>query len=133
VSCWGLSTSGVSRFKIRQFHVVSNFLLSLHKESSHIFFTLLPDAFYLPPQAIISIGLALFVIPLSVVHSLSAKPVVYATWASIAAYVLWLACACYAHTRGSLVVNRAWLPVGSLWQGTSCVHNSCPRMYLQSI
>ena len=95
--------------------------LRMIKESLHIILSILPEALFFPSRSVVGFAVALFVVPLSAVYSLAAKPIIFITWASIVTYVLWLACASYANSQGTLVANPSWLPPGTLWQGTSWV------------
>ncbi|KAJ7643929.1 hypothetical protein FB45DRAFT_823717 [Roridomyces roridus] len=87
------------------------------RESVHILLPLLPEGLPLPPRPVLTIVFALALLPLVSAQSLAAKRIVYATWASIATYVIWFFCVAVAHSNGTLEVNPSWLRMGTFWQG----------------
>lgn len=80
---------------------------------------LLPEDLLLPPRPILTVVFALALLPLVSAQSLASKRIVYATWASIATYIIWFFCVAVAHGQGTLEINPGWLRMGTFWQGTS--------------
>ncbi|KAJ7816932.1 hypothetical protein B0H14DRAFT_1390814 [Mycena olivaceomarginata] len=89
------------------------------RESVHIILPLLPEDLPLPPRPILTVVFALALLPLVSAQSLASKRIVYATWASIATYIIWFFCVAVAHGQGTLEINPGWLRMGTFWQGTT--------------
>ncbi|KAJ6585239.1 hypothetical protein B0H19DRAFT_1250109 [Mycena capillaripes] len=87
------------------------------RESVHIILPLLPEDLPLPPRPILTVTFALALLPLVSAQSLGSKRIVYATWASIASYIIWFVCVAIAHAQGTLQINPGWLRMGTFWQG----------------
>ncbi|KAJ7244988.1 hypothetical protein B0H12DRAFT_793494 [Mycena haematopus] len=87
------------------------------RESVHIILPLLPDHLALPPRPILTVVFALALLPLVSAPSLASKRIVYATWASIATYIIWFIFVAVAHAQGTLEINPGWLRMGTFWQG----------------
>lgn len=89
-------------------------------ESVHHILPLLPETLgIVPTKLLLSVILALALLPFASAPFLSSKRVIFATWASIATYLLWLSCVSYAHATGTLQVSPGWIRMGALWQGIS--------------
>jgi len=56
-------------------------------------------------------------LPLYAARSLAAKRIIFATWASFLAYLIWLGAVSYAHVKGTLSTDLHWHRPGVLWQG----------------
>ncbi|KAI0251978.1 hypothetical protein BJV78DRAFT_1281983 [Lactifluus subvellereus] len=78
---------------------------------------LVPARFLSVARGVLTAALALVLLPLYAASSLAAKRVVYATWASLLAYLIWLSAVSYAHAKGTLSVGLRWQNPGVLWQG----------------
>jgi hypothetical protein len=87
------------------------------RESVHIILPLLPEDAGFPPRPILTVVFALALLPLVSAPSLASKRIVYATWASIATYIIWFFCVAVAHAQGTLEINPSWLRMGTFWQG----------------
>ncbi|KAF8130425.1 hypothetical protein K438DRAFT_1923198 [Mycena galopus ATCC 62051] len=87
------------------------------RESVHIILPLLPEDAGFPPRPILTVVFALALLPLVSAPSLASKRIVYATWASIATYIIWFFCVAVAHAQGTLEINPGWLRMGTFWQG----------------
>ncbi|KAF7348428.1 hypothetical protein MSAN_01797100 [Mycena sanguinolenta] len=70
-----------------------------------------------PPRPVLILLFALALLPLGSAPSLASKRIVYATWASIATYIIWFICVTVAHAQGTLEINPGWLRMGTFWQG----------------
>jgi hypothetical protein len=82
-------------------------------------FPLVPVRFLSVARGVLTAVLALVILPLYAAPSLAAKRIVYATWASLFAYLTWLGVVSYAHMKGTLSVGLRWQSPGVLWQGIS--------------
>jgi len=87
------------------------------RESVHVVLPLLPDDLPVSPWLIVAVIFTLAQLPLVSAPSLASKRVVFATWTSIATYVLWFCCVAVAHANGTLEINPGWFRMGALWQG----------------
>ncbi|KAF7346599.1 hypothetical protein MSAN_01888100 [Mycena sanguinolenta] len=87
------------------------------RESVHIILPLLPEDLEFPPRPVLTVLFALALLPLVSAPSLASKRIVYATWASIATYIIWFICVTVAHAQGTLEINPGWLRMGTFWQG----------------
>ncbi|KAJ7128229.1 hypothetical protein C8R43DRAFT_1027477 [Mycena crocata] len=87
------------------------------RESVHIVLPLLPADLPLPPRPVLTVVFALVLLPLVTAQSLASKRIVYATWTSIATYLIWFCCVAVAHANGTLEINPGWLRMGTFWQG----------------
>ncbi|KAJ6584172.1 hypothetical protein DFH09DRAFT_1144435 [Mycena vulgaris] len=87
------------------------------RESVHIILPLLPGDLPLPPRPVLTVVFALALLPLVSGQSLASRRIVYATWASIATYIIWFCCVAVAHANGTLEINPGWLRMGAFWQG----------------
>ncbi|KAJ7625343.1 hypothetical protein DFH06DRAFT_1058755 [Mycena polygramma] len=87
------------------------------RESVHIILPLLPEDLALPPRPILTAAFALALLPLVSAESLASKRIVYATWTSVATYIIWFICVAIAHAQGTLQINPGWLRMGTFWQG----------------
>jgi hypothetical protein len=70
-------------------------------------------------RGLLTASIALVLLPLSGARSLAAKRIIYATWASFLAYLIWLGAVTYAHVKGTLSTDLHWQRPGVLWQGIS--------------
>ncbi|KAH9997923.1 hypothetical protein BJV77DRAFT_982259 [Russula vinacea] len=72
-----------------------------------------------PPVArgLVTVTIALVLLPLYAAPSLAAKRIIYATWVSFLAYLTWLGVVSYAHVKGTLSTDLHWQRPGVLWQG----------------
>ncbi|KAJ8080323.1 hypothetical protein AAF712_015101 [Marasmius tenuissimus] len=70
---------------------------------------------------ILTLIIAVVLLPICLRQSLSSRLVIYSTWGSVATFVLWFICVVYAYSQGSLETNKAWLRMGPLWQGISTI------------
>ncbi|KAJ6462013.1 hypothetical protein C8R47DRAFT_101020 [Mycena vitilis] len=86
------------------------------RESVHIILPLLPEDLALPPRPILTAVFALALLPLVSARSLASKRIVYATWTSVATYIIWFICVAIAHAQGTLQINPGWLRMGTFWQ-----------------
>ncbi|KAJ7021624.1 hypothetical protein C8F04DRAFT_1313716 [Mycena alexandri] len=91
------------------------------RESVHIILPLLPEGLPLPPRPVVTGAFTLLLLPLVSAQSLGSKRIVYATWTSIATYLIWFCCVAVAHANGTLEINPGWLRMGTFWQGISPV------------
>ncbi|THV03057.1 hypothetical protein K435DRAFT_310543 [Dendrothele bispora CBS 962.96] len=91
------------------------------REAAHLLPSLLPDDLTPVPVFIMTLILGVFLFPLVLAKSLASKRVVYATWASIATFVLWLACVIFAYSKGTLGVSPTYLRMGTLWQSITTI------------
>ncbi|KAJ6508477.1 hypothetical protein C8R45DRAFT_967558 [Mycena sanguinolenta] len=89
------------------------------RESVHIILPLLPEDLAFPPRPVLTVVFALALLPLVSAPSLASKRIVYATWASVATYIIWFICVTVAHAQGTLEINPGWLRMGTFWQGTT--------------
>ncbi|KAJ6621795.1 hypothetical protein B0H10DRAFT_2162884 [Mycena sp. CBHHK59/15] len=87
------------------------------RESVHIILPLLPGNLPVPPRPVLTVVFALLIFPLVSAQSLGSKRIVYATWASVATYVIWFCCVSFAHANGTLEINPGWLRMGTFWEG----------------
>ncbi|KAJ7022427.1 hypothetical protein C8F04DRAFT_1223887 [Mycena alexandri] len=87
------------------------------RESVHIILPLLPEDLPLPPRPVVTGAFTLLLLPLVSAQSLGSKRIVYATWTSIATYLIWFCCVAVAHANGTLEINPGWLRMGTFWQG----------------
>ncbi|KAJ7132958.1 hypothetical protein C8R46DRAFT_1181198 [Mycena filopes] len=87
------------------------------RESVHIILPLLPEDLPLPPRPVLTGIFALLLLPLVSAQSLGSKRITYATWTSIATYLMWFCCVAVAHANGTLEINPGWLRMGTFWQG----------------
>ncbi|KAJ7784333.1 hypothetical protein B0H16DRAFT_1402171 [Mycena metata] len=87
------------------------------RESVHIILPLLPEDLPLPPRPVLTGAFTLLLLPLVSAQSLGSKRIVYATWTSIATYLIWFCCVAVAHANGTLEINPGWLRMGTFWQG----------------
>ena len=69
-------------------------------------------------RVLLTVGLALVLLPLYAARSLAAKRIIYATWASLLAYLTWLGVISYARLKGTSP-RLHWERPGVLWQGIS--------------
>ena len=63
--------------------------------------------------------LALSLLPLYAAPSLAAKRIIFATLASLLAYVTWLGAVLHARIKGTSPTGLHWDNFGILWQGIS--------------
>jgi hypothetical protein len=82
-------------------------------------FPLVPERFLSVARGALTATLALVLLPLYAAPSLAAKRIVYATWASLFAYLTWLGAVFCAHMKGTLSTGLRWQSPGVLWQGVS--------------
>ncbi|KAI0283945.1 hypothetical protein BGY98DRAFT_949677 [Russula aff. rugulosa BPL654] len=68
-------------------------------------------------RGLLTAGIALVLLPFYGARSLAAKRIIYATWASLLAYLTWLGVVTYAHVKGTLSTDLHWQRPGVLWQG----------------
>ncbi|KAJ7677420.1 hypothetical protein B0H17DRAFT_1206981 [Mycena rosella] len=87
------------------------------RESVHIILPLLPEDLPLPPRPLLTAVFALVLLPLVTGQSLASKRIAYATWTSIATYIIWFCCVAVAHANRTLEINPGWLRMGAFWQG----------------
>lgn len=80
---------------------------------------LVPARFLPVARGVLTAALSLVLLPLYAASSLASKRIVYATWASLLAYLSWLGAVSYAHVKGTLSVGLPWQSPGVLWQGIS--------------
>ncbi|KAI0699948.1 hypothetical protein C8T65DRAFT_658705 [Cerioporus squamosus] len=76
-----------------------------------------PDVLAVPAREIATLLLAAFIAPLVAARSLGSRAVIYASWASIAAYAVWFACTAYMHAKHILVPVAESSSLGTLWHG----------------
>jgi hypothetical protein len=69
-------------------------------------------------RVLLTAGLAIALLPLYAARSLAAKRIIYATWASFSAYLLWLGVVSYAHLKEPSS-ELPWQRPGVLWQEIS--------------
>ena len=69
-------------------------------------------------RVLLTVGLALALLPFYAARSLAAKRIIYATWASLLAYLTWLGVISYARLKGTSP-GLHWERPGVLWQGIS--------------
>jgi len=91
------------------------------RESVYVLSPLFPDTWSFPVRPVLTIGMALLVLPLSLAQSLASKRIVYITWLSLVTYLAWLGCVSYAHSKGNFPINSDWLRMGTFWQGTTAI------------
>jgi len=91
------------------------------RESVHVVLPLLPEDLPVSPWLVVTVIFTLAQLPLVSALSLASKRVVFATWSSIATYVLWFCCVAVAHANGTLEINPGWLRMGALWQGITTI------------
>ncbi|KAI9512386.1 hypothetical protein F5148DRAFT_1162905 [Russula earlei] len=68
-------------------------------------------------RGLITVVLTFALLPLYAARSLASKRIIYATWASFVAYLIWLGATSYAHIKGTLSADLHWQRPGILWQG----------------
>ncbi|KAF8501023.1 hypothetical protein F5888DRAFT_1678280 [Russula emetica] len=68
-------------------------------------------------RGLLTASIALVLLPLYGARSLAAKRIIYATWASFLAFLIWLGVVTYAHVKGTLSTDLHWQRPGVLWQG----------------
>ncbi|KAI0300312.1 hypothetical protein BC826DRAFT_905657 [Russula brevipes] len=69
------------------------------------------------PRGLLTAAFAFALLPLYAARSLAAKRIIFATWASFLAYLIWLGAVSYAHVKGTLSTDLHWHRPGVLWQG----------------
>ncbi|KAK7028104.1 hypothetical protein VNI00_014919 [Paramarasmius palmivorus] len=82
---------------------------------------LLTDDLPTVTPTVLSFIIGFFLFPFCFGRSLASRTVVYSTWLSIAAYILWFISVVYAHSKGVLKVSESWLKMGTLWQGITTI------------
>ncbi|OBZ68807.1 hypothetical protein A0H81_11193 [Grifola frondosa] len=82
---------------------------------------LIPQTLLLSSHITVAVLLAIAVSPIYFASSLGARSVIYASWASIAAYAAWFAFTTYMHAKGMLVTSAGSASLGILWQGISTI------------
>lgn len=80
---------------------------------------LVPARFLPVARWLLTATLALAMLPFYAAHSLAAKRIIYATWASFLAYLTWVGAVSFAHVKGTLSTDLHWEKPGVLWQGIS--------------
>ncbi|KAI0269803.1 hypothetical protein BC834DRAFT_863448 [Gloeopeniophorella convolvens] len=85
--------------------------------SVDILLPLIPAHFFSAARWLVTVPVALVVLPFYTAPSLAEKRIVYATWGSLLAYLTWLGAVSYAHAKGTLFSNVQWRNPGILWQG----------------
>ncbi|KAG6828578.1 hypothetical protein H0H92_007508 [Tricholoma furcatifolium] len=86
-------------------------------ESVHVLLPLLPNGNSIALQLGLTALFSLAVSPLSFAQSLASRRILYTTWLSLAAYIIWLACTTYAYIHNVSLGNEGWLRTGTFWQG----------------
>ncbi|KAI0357529.1 hypothetical protein OH77DRAFT_1399170 [Trametes cingulata] len=81
----------------------------------------LPDVLAIPSRLITTLVLTAFIAPLYSARSLGSRPVIYASWLSVAAYAAWFSCTAYMHAKGTLVPISTSATLGKLWQGIPAI------------
>ncbi|TFK91872.1 hypothetical protein K466DRAFT_481848 [Polyporus arcularius HHB13444] len=76
-----------------------------------------PDVLAIPARPITTLILAAFIAPLVAARTLGSRAVIYASWASIAAYAVWFSCTAYMHAKHILVPVAESSSLGTLWHG----------------
>lgn len=74
---------------------------------------------FLPTRIVVTVVLALCVLPLCFASSLGSSVVLYSTWLSVTTYAAWVACTAYTHAQGMFAVSPTDESLGALWQGLS--------------
>ncbi|KAH9841783.1 uncharacterized protein C8Q71DRAFT_738799 [Rhodofomes roseus] len=105
-------TSGVFRVLLAVVYV---------RASVDVLLPFLPGKLVLPSDVTVTLVLALIIAPLYFAQSLGVARVIYATWASLAAYVAWFICTAYSHSQGILPRRAAPVSAGALWQSASII------------
>ena len=78
-----------------------------------------PSRFQSIARGLLTSILALILLPLYTAPSLSAKRIIFATFASLLAYLTWLSAVLHARTKGTSPTGLQWDSFGTLWQGIS--------------
>ncbi|KAF5369344.1 hypothetical protein D9758_002506 [Tetrapyrgos nigripes] len=91
------------------------------RESSHLLPQLVPDDLTPVPAWIMTLLLGVLLFPFNLAQSLSSKRIVWATWISIATFLLWLSCVIFAYSKGTLGVSASYLRMGKLWQSITTI------------
>ena len=76
-----------------------------------------PDALSVSSRIILTIIVAAFIAPVYSAHSLASRSVVYASWISVACYVIWFFCTTYMHAKHIMVPVAFSSSLGKLWYG----------------
>ncbi len=76
-----------------------------------------PDVLAISARAITTLILAAFIAPLVAARTLGSRAVIYASWASIAAYAVWFSCTAYMYAKHILVPVAESSSLGTLWHG----------------
>lgn len=76
-----------------------------------------PPRFLSIARGLLTITLALSLLPLYTATSLAAKRIIFATLASLLAYLTWLAAVLHARIKGNSPTGLHWESFGILWQG----------------
>lgn len=78
-----------------------------------------PARFLSMSRGLLTITLALSLLPLYAAPSLAAKRIIFATLASLLAYLIWLGAVLHARIKGNSPTGLHWENFGILWQGIS--------------
>ena len=76
------------------------------------------DGLVLSSRVIVTLILAVIILPFALASSLASKAVLYGTWISVGAYIVWFGSVIFAYSRGTLYANPQWSQMGALWHGT---------------
>ena len=78
-----------------------------------------PSRFSSIARGLLTSILALSLLPLYAAPSLAAKRIIFATLASLLAYLTWLGAVSHARIKGTSPTGLHWESFGILWQGIS--------------
>ncbi|VDC00735.1 unnamed protein product [Peniophora sp. CBMAI 1063] len=77
------------------------------------------DGLIVSSRVIVTVILAVIILPFALSSSLGSKAVLYGTWISVGAYIIWFGSVIFAYSRGTLYANPQWSQMGALWHGTA--------------
>ena len=78
-----------------------------------------PPRFLSIARGLLTITLALSLLPLYAAPSLATRRIIFATLASLLAYLTWLGAVLHARIKGNSPTGLHWENFGILWQGIS--------------
>lgn len=90
------------------------------RESVEALLPLAPDMLVVPPRIVLTVILAVIVLPLTWAKTVAFRRIVCAEGISVAAYVLWMALETYAQTHGTQT-SEPEPKMGALWQSITTI------------